>query len=58
MLALGVLSLALAVMLWIGLPFSATWVLGVLLGVDLVTWGALMIALAVRIGRAQPDTSN
>jgi uncharacterized membrane protein HdeD (DUF308 family) len=56
MLALGVLSVAVALLLWFGLPFSATWVLGVLLGVDLVVWGALMIALAIRIGRATPDT--
>ena len=53
MVALGILSVAVALMLWFGLPFSATWVLGVLLGVDLVVWGALMIALAVRIGRAK-----
>lgn len=54
MLALGILSVAVALMLWFSLPFSATWVLGVLLGVDLVIWGALMIALAVRIGRSDP----
>ena len=53
--ALGSISVLLAVMLWFGLPFSATWVLGVLLGVDLAVWGALMIALAVRIGRAEPE---
>lgn len=57
MLALGILSVAVALMLWFGLPFSATWVLGVLLGIDLAVWGALMIALAVRIGRASPDTA-
>ncbi|MEL7279195.1 MAG: HdeD family acid-resistance protein [Pseudomonadota bacterium] len=55
MVALGIISVLLAVMLWFGLPFSATWVLGVLLGVDLAVWGALMIALAVRIGRAEPE---
>ncbi|AHM05086.1 hypothetical protein roselon_02788 [Roseibacterium elongatum DSM 19469] len=54
MLAFGILSVAVAVMLWFGLPFSATWVLGVLLGIDLAVWGALMIALAVRIGRGLP----
>lgn len=55
MLALGILSVAVALLLWFGLPFSATWVLGVLLGVDLAVWGALMIALAVRLGRKTPD---
>ncbi|MFW5642072.1 MAG: HdeD family acid-resistance protein, partial [Roseicyclus sp.] len=54
MLALGVLSVVVALLLWFALPFSATWVLGVLLGVDLTIWGALMIALAVRIGRKDP----
>jgi uncharacterized membrane protein HdeD (DUF308 family) len=54
MLALGVLSVSVALMLWFGLPFSATWILGVLLGVDLTIWGALMIALATRIARAEP----
>lgn len=57
MLALGLLSVLVAVMLWFGLPFSATWVLGVLLGVDLAIWGALMIALAVRIGRRSPEAA-
>lgn len=56
MLALGVLSVLVAVMLWFGLPFSATWVLGVLLGIDLAVWGALMIGLGARIGRG--DTAN
>lgn len=55
MLALGVLSVGVALLLWFGLPFSATWVLGVLLGVDLVVWGALMIAFAVRIGRGTSE---
>lgn len=53
MLAFGLLSVAVAVLLWFGLPFSAVWVLGVLLGVDLIVWGALMIGLAYRIGRAE-----
>lgn len=54
MAAFGVLSIALALLLWFGLPFSAVWVLGVLPGVDLVIWGALMIALAARIRRLDP----
>lgn len=55
MIAVGVLSLALAVLLWFGLPFSATWILGVLLGVDLLLWGSLMIAFAARIRRHGPQ---
>ncbi|MFD0859608.1 HdeD family acid-resistance protein [Roseovarius aquimarinus] len=48
MIAGGALSLILAVMLISGLPFSAAWVPGVLLGIDLVTWGAILIALGSR----------
>lgn len=55
MVAVGALSLVLAVLLWFGLPFSATWVLGVLLGVDLLLWGSLMIAFATRIKRHGPE---
>ncbi|MDG4650507.1 DUF308 domain-containing protein [Roseibacterium sp. SDUM158017] len=51
MIAVGALALVLAVLLWFGLPFSATWILGVLLGVDLLVWGSLLIAFAVQIGR-------
>ncbi|ABV95614.1 conserved hypothetical protein (plasmid) [Dinoroseobacter shibae DFL 12 = DSM 16493] len=51
MIGTGVLSIAVALLLWFGLPFSATWVLGVVLGVDLMLWGALLIAYAVRAGR-------
>ena len=55
MVAVGALSLVLAVLLWFGLPFSATWILGVLLGVDLLLWGSLMIAFATRIKRYGPE---
>lgn len=44
----GALSLILSVMLISGLPFSAAWVPGVLLGIDLVTWGAILIAIGTR----------
>ena len=51
MIAGGALSLVLGVLLWAGLPGSALWVPGVLLGVDLIMWGALMFALARVAGR-------
>ena len=54
MVAAGLLSLGLAVLLFFGLPFSAVWVPGVMLGVDLVIFGALQIALAVRAGQEVP----
>ncbi|PVA10219.1 hypothetical protein DC366_10330 [Pelagivirga sediminicola] len=45
MIAGGALSLILAVMLISGLPFSAAWVPGVLLGIDLTIWGVILIAI-------------
>ncbi|MGP1357690.1 HdeD family acid-resistance protein [Roseicyclus sp.] len=51
MIAMGVLAVAVALLLWFGLPFSATWVLGVLLGIDLLLWGSLLLAFALRLGR-------
>jgi len=51
MVASGALSLLLAILLWFGLPFNAAWVPGVLLGLDLILWGALQIAFGMREGR-------
>ena len=50
MVASGTLSLLLAILLWFGLPFNAAWVPGVLLGLDLIFWGALQIAFGIRAG--------
>jgi len=50
MVATGVLSLALAALLWFGLPFNAAWVPGVLLGVDLIIWGTMLIVFGGRMG--------
>lgn len=51
MIAIGVLSLLLAALLWFELPFSAAWVPGVLLAVDLIVWGAVQIGQGLRLGR-------
>lgn len=51
MIATGALAFLLAVMLFFSLPLSAAWLPGVMLGVDLIFWGALQIALATRAGR-------
>lgn len=50
----GVFSVLLGVLLFMGLPSSASWALGLLLGVDLLFLGATEIALA--IGLSQPRT--
>ena len=57
MVAVGALSLVLAVLLWFGLPFNAAWVPGVLLGIDLILWGAVEISLGLREGRTA-DTAD
>ena len=47
MIASGVLSLGLAVLLWFSLPGAALWLPGLLLAVDLILYGTLLIALAI-----------
>lgn len=42
----GVLSLALGLLIALGLPDSATWAIGLLVGIDLVFSGALLIMLS------------
>lgn len=51
MIAGGILALILAVMLFVGLPLSAAWVPGLLLGVDLVMWGAILITAGTQNAR-------
>lgn len=46
MIAGGVLSLALAVLIAVGLPGSALWVIGVFLGVDLIFYGVTLLAVS------------
>jgi uncharacterized membrane protein HdeD (DUF308 family) len=57
LIASGVLSVALALMLWLAFPASALWLPGVLLAVDLILYGALMISLAV-FGRPKLDAER
>jgi uncharacterized membrane protein HdeD (DUF308 family) len=48
MLASGLLDLVLAVILLAGLPGTAVWALGVLLGVNMIVGGAALISMALR----------
>jgi uncharacterized membrane protein HdeD (DUF308 family) len=48
MLASGLLDLVLAVILLAGLPGTAVWALGVLLGVNLIVGGAALISMALQ----------
>ena len=54
LIASGVLSIVLAVLLWVAFPGAALWLPGVLLAVDLILYGTLMISLAV-FGRPKLD---
>jgi uncharacterized membrane protein HdeD (DUF308 family) len=45
----GALSILLALIIWIGLPGAAPWILGVLIGVGLVFNGLFMLALASQV---------
>lgn len=53
MIASGVLAIALAVLLWAGLPDNAAWVPGLVFGLDLLFWGALLIVLAAEVEPAR-----
>lgn len=49
--ASGLLSFALAFMLWVGFPSSGLWAVGLLVGVHLVVTGASMVAVALEVRR-------
>ena len=50
MLASGIADLILAALIIMGLPSTAGWVLGVIVGINLITsgWAAIMMAIAGR----------
>jgi uncharacterized membrane protein HdeD (DUF308 family) len=52
----GLLSLALGLLIALELPSSADWAIGLIVGIDLVFWGAQMIAVAQTLGRASPSS--
>ena len=56
MLASGIIDLVLAGMIFAGLPSTAAWALGLLVGINLVFGGAAMIGMALH-GRASPAGS-
>ena len=53
MLSSGIITLVLAVLIWRQWPFSGLWAVGILVGVDLLTTGISMLALAVTVRRLQ-----
>jgi uncharacterized membrane protein HdeD (DUF308 family) len=47
MLVSGIIDLILAVMIWAGLPSTAAWALGLLVGINMLFGGAALIAMAL-----------
>jgi uncharacterized membrane protein HdeD (DUF308 family) len=52
MLVSGIIDLALAAIIFAGLPGTAAWALGVLVGVNMIFGGAALIAMAVHARKA------
>ena len=51
MLLSGIIDLALAMMIFAGLPSTAAWALGLLVGINMIFGGAAMIAMALHARR-------
>ncbi|MFL6798852.1 MAG: HdeD family acid-resistance protein [Xanthobacteraceae bacterium] len=57
MLISGIIDLVLAAMIWAGLPSTATWALGLLVGINLLFGGAALIGMALHArNEAAPTT--
>lgn len=56
----GVVAIVLAGMIWFNMPSDALWVLGLLIGVNIIFsgWGMMMVALAARDEVAQVTTTS
>jgi len=57
MLISGIIDLVLAAIIWAGLPRSAEWALGLLVGINMLFGGAAMIAMALHARSADPTTT-
>jgi uncharacterized membrane protein HdeD (DUF308 family) len=56
----GIIALALGTMLWIGLPWTGLWFMGIALGISLILrgWSTVMFAFAIRtLGEVIPIRS-
>ena len=51
----GVVDLVLAVMILMGLPSSATWAIGLLVGINMIFGGGAMIGMALAAKNSQPS---
>jgi uncharacterized membrane protein HdeD (DUF308 family) len=57
MLVSGIIDLVLAAIIWAGLPESAEWALGLLVGINMLFGGSALIAMALH-ARSAPDTTT
>lgn len=58
MLASGIVDLALAAIIFFGLPGSAAWALGLLVGINLAFGGAALIAMALHARELHPQMAG
>ncbi len=58
LLASGIINLALGIIVWGGWPVSGLWVLGMLIGINMIFsgWARIMLALALKSHRFEPLT--
>ena len=56
MLASGVVDLALATMIFAGLPGTAAWAIGLLVGINLTFGGVALVAMALQARKIDPST--
>lgn len=52
----GLLSVALGALIWSGLPGTAFWALGLLVGIDLIFYGVTLVGLLLAARRVAGDT--
>jgi uncharacterized membrane protein HdeD (DUF308 family) len=57
MLISGIIDLILAAIIWAGLPGTAAWALGLLVGINMLFGGSAMIAMALHARSADPTTT-
>jgi uncharacterized membrane protein HdeD (DUF308 family) len=58
MLISGIIDLILAAIIWGGLPGTAAWALGLLVGINMLFGGSAMIAMALHARNADPTTTT
>lgn len=50
----GLISIAVAIMIWLGLPETAVWAIGLLVGIELIFNGVSMAAFGLAVRERRP----